>query len=374
MKIVLLIANTDWYLFNFRSSLGKFLKEKGYQVVFVSPRGPYVAEFASWGIRWIEWELDRRISWPWKEWAALRSLARIFQSEQPDIIHLHTMKALIYGGLAARASNQPHLVISVAGRGHVYTSNNLIFRILSRVLSRLIGFIDRTRDPLWLFENGGDLEYFRDRNLISNERMYLIEGVGLPLEKFPYVPEPAGRPVVLFAGRMLRSKGVGLLVEAIRQLKERGIELNCILVGRPDAGSFDSIDPKTLEQWRKEGLVDWVGWEHEIASWYQRANLVVAPTTYGEGVPTVLLEAAASGRAIIATDHPGCAAVVKDGENGLLIPKGDSQALADAIVRLLSNPALRSQMGKAGRELIKQKFSVEAINQSTLSAYEKVSH
>ena len=124
-----------------------------------------------------------------------------------------------------------------------------------------------------------------------------------------------------------------------------------------------------MQGWNKGGLVNWVGWQKETATWYQRANLVVFPTTYGEGVPIVLLEAAASGRAIVTTDHPGCSAVVKDGKNGLLIPKDDVQALANAIARLLVDPGLRRHMGEAGRQIVETKFSIAAINEITLSAY-----
>jgi glycosyltransferase involved in cell wall biosynthesis len=154
---------------------------------------------------------------------------------------------------------------------------------------------------VWLFENATDLEYFKDRKLITNEKTFLVESVGLDLNKFPAVPEPTGTPTVLYAGRILWSKGVGVLVEAVRLLKSQGFDFNCILAGEPDKGSYDSVEEKTLLEWNKEGLVNWVGWQKETAAWYQHANLVVFPTAYGEGVPTVLLEAAASGRAIVTT-------------------------------------------------------------------------
>lgn len=370
MKKVLFVANTDWYLFNFRLSLAEFLRQKGYEVIMVSPQGPYVREFKQTGFRWIEWDLDRRISWPWKELIAIRRLIRIYRDEKPALVHLHTMKAVVYGGLAFSPAQHSRLIISVAGRGHVYSSKNPFFILLSRVLNSLTTYVDRTKTPVWLFENEGDLDYFKARLLTLRGRAFLIESVGLNLDRFPVVPEPTGIPTILYVGRMLHSKGAGALVEAVRTLKRQGIGFTCTLVGSPDTGSFDSIDKKTLEGWKKEGLVNWVGWQNEIAGWYQRANLVVFPTAYGEGVPTVLLEAAASGRAIVATNHPGCAAVVKDGVNGLLVPQDDTQALANAISRLIEDPGLRRQMGRAGREVVEAQFSTDAVNAITLSAYE----
>lgn len=369
MKKVLLIANTDWYLFNFRLSLALFLKGKGFDVIMVSPRGPYIGEFKRIGCRWIEWGLARRISWPWKELRALSQIARIFRAEKPDIIHLHTLKALVYGSIASLFASNARLINSVAGRGYIYSSRNLIFILLSQVVNLFIWLIDRARNAVWIFENQTDLDYFKAKKLISHGEVLLIESVGLNLDKFPVVPEPTGTPTVLYAGRMLRSKGVGVLVRAVRLLKRQKVDFNCILVGQRDKGSFDSIDEKSLNEWGDEGLVNWVGWQNDMAIWYQRANLVVFPTSYGEGVPTVLLEAAASGRAIVTTDHPGCVAVVKNGKNGLVVPKNDEQALANAISRLLLNPSLRHQMGKAGREIIEVQFRMEAINEITHSAY-----
>lgn len=338
----------------------------------VSPPGPYVDEFKRVGFRWIEWELARQISWPWNELRALGQIVGIFRAEKPDFIHLHTLKALIYGGAASLFHNKARLINSVAGRGHVYSSRHPIFVLLSHVANRFIWLIDGARKPMWIFENKADLDYFRAKKIITRGQSLLIESVGLNLGKFPIFPEPVGTPTILYAGRMLRSKGVGVLVGAVRILKKERLDFNCILVGSPDKGSFDSIDEKLLKGWENEGLVKWLGWQNDMPAWYQRANLVVFPTAYGEGVPTVLLEAAASGRAIVTTNHPGCEAVVKNGKNGLLIPVNNEQALAKVISNLLLDHNRRQQMGKAGRQIIEAEFSMEAINEITLSAYLKM--
>src|SRR3990172_2803993 len=127
MSKVLLVANTDWYLFNFRLALAMFLKEKGYEVIMVSPRGPYIDEFKRIGCRWIEWGLSRRISWPWLELRALSQIVRVFRTEKPDFIHLHTLKALVYGSTASLFNGNARLINSVAGRGYIYSSKSPIF-------------------------------------------------------------------------------------------------------------------------------------------------------------------------------------------------------------------------------------------------------
>ncbi len=337
----------------------------------MSPRGPYVSDFLEMGCRWVEWSVIRQVGWPWQELGSLLSLSKIYQKEKPTIIHQHTLKAVVYGSFASWLAHGSVLVNSIAGRGLVYSSRKFLHVLLHHIINLSLFVIDRVAVSAWIFENRYDLDYFTNRKLIIRGKTHLIEGVGVDLEKFEVLPELDGTPTILYVGRFLWSKGVGLLVEAVRLLKGRGVELNCVLVGEPDKGNPDSVDEKTLRQWTKAGLVNWVGWQKETAAWYQKANLFVFPTTYGEGVPTVLLEAAASGRAIVTTDHPGCTEVVKEGENGTLIPAGDVLAFADAIARLLSDPDLRHRMGRAGRRLVEQRFLKPLINERTLAIYAK---
>lgn len=369
MRKVLFVANTDWYLYNFRLSLARFLERNEYEVVFVCPQGAYSAKLQELGFRCVDWRVSRKIGLPWNEIASLVRLTSIYRDENPHIVHVHTLKAILYCCLAALFSGRTRLINSIAGRGHLYSSGNPIYALLSFVLNRLFRIIDRSLKPTWIFENQFDFNYFVERKLVSKVRAHLVEGVGVDTDLFPVVPEPTGIPQVLYAGRFLWSKGLGDLVEAIKAIKHQGIRVELTLVGRPDQGNPDTIGLRTLEEWKNEGLVNWVGWQEEPAVWYQRANIFAFPTKYGEGVPTVLLEAASSGRAVVTTNHPGCTAVVSQGVNGILVPPGDVQALAEAIISLVSDAKLRAKMGRAGRKRAEKHFSKASINQRTYNVY-----
>jgi glycosyltransferase involved in cell wall biosynthesis len=170
---------------------------------------------------------------------------------------------------------------------------------------------------------------------------------------------------------MLWDKGIDLLVEAVRILRQ-ATPVRVVLVGEPDPGNPASIDQEQLKNWSSEGLVEWWGWQVDMNQVYRQCHIVVLPTRYGEGVPTVLLEAAACGRPIIATDVPGCKDITIDGYNGLLVPPGDPKALANAINKLICDADLRGRMGRAGRQLVLQMFTVSLVNTDTFAVYQAV--
>jgi len=186
---------------------------------------------------------------------------------------------------------------------------------------------------------------------------------------FGPAPEPEGPPVVLLASRMLWDKGVGVFVEAARRLADEGVSARFVLVGGCDSGSPTAVPPAALEKWNQEGVIEW--WRHraDMAEVFHASHIVCLPTTYGEGVPKVLIEAAACGRAIIATDVPGCREIVLDRQNGILIPPGNPNSLADAIRTLIKDPFLRQNMGEAGRRIALSEFSSEHVIAQTLTLY-----
>jgi glycosyltransferase involved in cell wall biosynthesis len=222
-----------------------------------------------------------------------------------------------------------------------------------------------------IFENSHDQEYFIENHLVDRSRTWLIEGVGVDQERFFPAPEPEGTPVILLAARMLWDKGVGVLVEAARLLKAE-IPVRVALVGDPDPGNPATVSRKTLEDWNTDGVVEWWGWQPDMPEVYRRCHIVTLPTMYGEGVPTTLLEGAACGRPLVATDIPGCRQVVIPGHNGFLVPTNDPQALAEALKCLARDPALRGRMGAASRQLVMQKFTHAQVNTATLQVYERV--
>jgi len=370
VKKILLIANTDWYLYRFRSSLASFLRMQGNEVVFVSPSGRFVPDIQEQGFRWLAWQVGRQSVNPISEVEAILELAHLYSLEEPSLVHLHTIKPVIYGSLAAKIAKAPAVVHSITGRGYVFLGKDAKARLLKTLVKRIYRFALSSRSSVTIFENETDRNYFLDENLVTSRASSVIEGVGVDVEHYSYSPEPDGIPVVVLAGRMLWDKGVGTFIDAVRLLRSK-VSARFILVGEPDSGNPASIDVRTLNDWVDEGVVEWWGWQADMRSVFASCHIVVLPS-FGEGLPTILLEAAAAGRPIVTTDVPGCRDVIVDGSTGLLVPQQDLQELSTALERLILDPELRATMGKAGREFIVQRFSSSIINRETYRIYQNL--
>jgi len=220
-----------------------------------------------------------------------------------------------------------------------------------------------------IFQNLDDLEVFVRNRLISKKQAFLIPGSGVDMEVFCPSPEPEGETVVVLAGRLLRSKGVPEFVEAAKRLRGAGIRARFVIVGEPYPDNPDTIQPQELVDWQKEGVIESWGWRDDMTEVLAQTSIVCLPTRYKEGLPRLLVEAGACGRPVVATDIPGCRMILRDGENGLMIPPGDIPALVAALKTLIESPALRKEMGQHGRRIVEQEFSVTHIIARTLDVY-----
>lgn len=367
MKKILLIANTDWYLFRFRISLARYLKDRGYEVVFVSPSGQYVTQLEEEGFRWLGWEVGRQSTNPIKEGASIIKLLRIIKKEAPDLIHLHTIKPVLYGSLCGWLLKNISIVRSITGRGYIFLGRDIRARVLKPFVKASYSFLLNAGRGTVVFENTADRDFFLEQRLVDSENAVVIEGVGVDTDHYLPTPEPDGIPFILLAGRMLWDKGVGTFVETARLLRSR-LPAKFLLVGQQDQGNPANIPTKLLEGWSREGVVEWQGWVSDMRRVFAICHIVTLPSL-GEGLPTILLEAAASGRPIVATDVPGCRDVVQNGINGYLVPSEDPESLARAIEVLIKDPVLRKTMGASGREMVMKRFSSSIVNSSTLTIY-----
>jgi glycosyltransferase involved in cell wall biosynthesis len=206
---------------------------------------------------------------------------------------------------------------------------------------------------------------------IAPERIQLIRGSGVDLDRFRAVPELSAPPVIAtLASRMIWDKGISDLVEAARALKKTSPFVSVVLAGKPDPDNPASIPESQLRAWNDEAIVDWRGFVADMPGLWASSHIAVLPSFYGEGVPKCLIEAAACGRPIVAADGPGLREIVRDSENGFLVPPHDSAALADAIGRLAVDPALRIRMGEAGRRLAETGFGDRQVAAETLAIYQ----
>ncbi len=368
MPKLILTANTDWYIYNFRYALIHELRDQGFEVVLVSPSGEFSHLLQQAGFRWIPWQLNQHSISPWREIRSFLDLVSIYRRERPDIVHQHTIKAVLYGSWAAYWTGTKGIINSIAGRGYVLAGAALKARLLRKLIFPFYRYALRMFSLAVIFENQYDQQFYLDANMADSERSWLIESVGTDPQRYNFVPEPPLPIVVIMAARMLWDKGVGTFVEAARMLPDTQ-QIRMVLVGAPGLNNPDAVDEATLQSWNREAAIEWWGWQRDMEKIYQSAHIVVLPTHYGEGVPTTLIEAASSGRAIVGSDVPGCRAIVHHQHNGLLVPPNDAQALASAITRLSQNPALREKMGAAGREIVLDRFTHKKINQATMGVY-----
>ena len=374
-KKVALFANTDWYLYNFRLSLARRLRNEGYEVLLISPPGDYSARLIADGFRWLPLAMDRRSLNPLSEIGVIARLVDILRRERPQLLHSFTIKSVVYGSLAARLVGRIARVNAVAGLGHVFTIDNARNRLLRPAVQALLRLALTGEDVRLVVQNEDDQRQFIDLGLATERLVRLIKGSGVDIERFKPAPRVARgrlRPSALLASRLLWGKGIGDYVEAARRLRAEGLEVDFLLAGRPDPGNPDAVPLATVQAWHAEGVVKWLDHVDDMAGLLNQIDVFVLPSGYGEGVPKSLLEAAACERALITTDTPGCREVVIDGDTGLLIPVGDPNVLAQAVRRLVGDPEFASRLGSAARRRVGAEFDDAIVRQATLSVYDEL--
>ena len=374
MKIVF-IANSDWYLFNFKLSLAKEIRKNGHEVVLISPPGAYVSKFQADGFRWISLSMDRISINPISEIGVTYQIYKILQEEKVDLVHNFTTKCIVYGGLAAKLAGVRYVVHEFSGLGHLFSKPNIKFRIIKYVVSAFL-WIARDWPGHWaLFQNSRDQELLTSAGLIKKEKTFLIlGGVGVDVTKFK--PSKKGNlssiPMVLFASRLLIEKGILEFVGAAKELKNRGVKAEFVVAGEPDPGNPGSATLDDIEKWKSLNCVSFLGHRSDMPELLQRASIVVLVTSYGEGLPTILIEAAASGVPIITSKNPPCLEVVKHGVNGLTIDEHDQNALVKSIRNLLDSPQERSRMGANARRIVIENFEEKSVFKKLIDMYKNI--
>lgn len=370
-KLVFVINELSFF-FSHRLSLAKAAQLAGYEIHVVSPKSELIKALMPHGFYFHPIPLNRKGLNPFCEIKSLYSLYRLYRALKPSIVHHLTIKPILYGGLAARLAKVPAVVNAVTGLGYVFISQKHSTKLL-RCFSK-IGFYLSFRHPNMcvIFQNPDDQHQFIQNRLLKSESALLIKGSGVPLEEYPILsnPETSDEIVVLLPARLLWDKGVGEFVEATKLLREK-IKIRMALAGQIDQDNPSAISKEQLDHWIQEGLVEYWGFERHIQEAFARCHIVCLPS-YREGMPRVLIEAAACGRPIVTTDVPGCRDIVMNGENGLLVKAKNAQALADGIAKLATDTNLRQQMGKRGRQIVETGFSSSIVNKKTLAVYKSL--
>jgi glycosyltransferase involved in cell wall biosynthesis len=361
-----LFANTDWYLYNFRLSLACALRDQGCDVVLVAPEGAHAQRFASHGLRFVPFAFDRLSLNAVQQTSAVVRLAALYRRVRPQLVHHFTIKCAVFGSLAARFGGHPAVVNAFTGLGAVFAEKTDRFRYTRRLVVRTLRI--SLAGTHVIVQNPEDESLLLKAGAAVPQRTRVIRGSGVDLNRYvPHAPQPGNRLRILLASRLIRSKGIEAFEEVASRLGSlRDVEF--LLAGAPDPGNPDALTDAEVEALSRRGHVRSLGHVEEMAALLSTVDLVVLPTTYGEGVPRTLVEAAAAGLPLVATDVPGCREIVRPGVNGILVPPGNIDALTSAIDSLLVDPDRRAVMGEASRHIALE-FSDERVINDTLQVY-----
>ena len=304
----------------------------------------------------------------------LVSMARTIKISQPDVVHVITIKYSLFVGIVTKIIGFKSVIFTIAGLGSLFSSNSVKMRYLRTLVTPLLKFALNGPGRLVIFQNPDDREIFLNLGVVNADKSYLIRGSGVDLEQFCFVPydEKSEAPSILFASRLLRDKGISDFIKAARILKDKGVNANFVVAGRVLTGNSRFIPLSEIESAHAEGVVEWLGPVSDIGKLMRESMMVVFPSYYGEGVPKVLLEAAATGRPIITCDVPGCREVVEEGVNGIFTPPKDPLALATAIESLINRKSARQSQGFAGRRIVENSFGYQTVVSDTMNVYSHV--
>jgi glycosyltransferase involved in cell wall biosynthesis len=368
MKKILLISRCSWTLYNFRIGLMRKLKNQGVNVIGAGASGDgFEQKIRETGFVFIDLPINKKSINPLSDIYLLFKLVALFKKEKPDIVHLFTIKPVIYGGLAAKWARVPKTVVTITGLGYVFTTGKTWLRTTVEWLYK--NALKHCQTVFFL--NNEDKALFIQKKLVSVEKAERLPSEGINTTKFlpKYATSPQPARHFLMMARLIREKGVYIYAEAAKRIKEKYPEITFTLLGGRDIRNPSVVPEKDLLDWKKQGIIQWLGEVVDVREHIAQADVIVLPSYYREGIPCSLLEGAAMGKPLITTDAVGCREVVDDGVNGFLVPVQNSQALAAAMEKFINDVGLGKHMGLAGRKKICAEFDERIVIQKTFDAY-----
>lgn len=361
MPRLVFLVTEDWYFVSHRLSLAVAAKKTGFDVTVITRSGGKNEAIRIAGIDVVPVDMERRGLNPLGLMREILAVARLYRQIKPDLVHHVALRPVVVGGLAAWLTGVQRVVSAIAGLGYAFTGGRGGWLAIA-----LKGLLRLTLGRGWVIvQNSADMAIVEQLR-VAGERIRLIAGAGVDVARFSPLLEPEGMPVVMLASRLIWDKGIGEFVEAARILRGRA---RFVLVGSSDAGNPASVPESLVRAWEEEGIIEYWGACEDMPATLNSAHVVCLPSYYREGLPKVLLEAMACGRACVTTDTPGCREAVHHEDNGLLVPVKNPLALTAAIGRLIDEPALRYRMGQLGRQRAVEEFSQERVIEATLAVY-----
>lgn len=363
------VVTEDWFFVSHFLPIARAALADGFAVSLVCNVGEHQSAIAAAGIRVLPLGSERRSLNPLRLLGQVNRLRALLAAEHPDIVHLVALKPIVLGGLAARFAGIGRRVVALTGTGFLGLAHGPAAELARLMLRHGVRFILAGPGTRWLFENRDDIALF-GLSEAAGDRIAVVGGAGIDETAIAIRPLPPGATLkVALVARMLWSKGVDLAVEAVRLARAQGADVTLSLYGAPDAGNPRAFPVEQLQQWSAEDGIAWHGHSDDITGVWAAHHLCLLPSRGGEGLPRSLLEAAASGRAILTTDVPGCRDLVRDGKEGRIVPPDDAPALADALRALAQDRAEVARMGEAARARLCAGFTQSAVTTTVVGLY-----
>lgn len=368
MKKLLYVTNVDWFFVSHRLPLALNAIQFGYEVYLLSLDTGKKQYLQEKGIHFIDIPFKRSGSNPFHELKCVFLLYRSYRKYKPDIIHHVTLKAALLGSIAAKFAGKRNVVNAISGLGYNFTDDRN--GRLQKIIKALFRIAFKSKYFSFILQNPEDVNMIKEFNLVPLSHIFLIKGSGVDLNEFVYSDPPNGSLLyILFPARILLDKGVMEFVKAAQLLQNKYWgKVKFVLAGDCDKENLATLGEEKLKSLLIPDYIEWIGHQKEMIPIYKKSDIVVLPS-YREGLPKSLIEACAIGRAIIATDVPGCRECVKIGYNGLLVPAKDVVSLANAIETLLLDDKKRKELGINSRSLAEEEFSIDKVIQSTFNIY-----
>lgn len=371
MLKLLFAINVDWYFELHWQARIKSDMTDGFEVEICLASTEGAIEYPGYKTRIIG--LSRSSIGLYNNFKSLFSAREVLKESRPDIIHSVTIKPNLFFGLLARLYSLP-ILITIPGLGTVFSSTGLKYRVLRTVIGFMYRIIGKNSKSYFAFENREDRQRFLDNKVCSGANSCVVPGSGVNIKQFSYVPEAEDREgeiIILFAARLLRGKGLDDLVQAVRLLNRHNRRFRLDVAGIIDDDTREAIPLAEIERLHGKGEINWLGQVQDMPALLAAVHVVALPTRYGEGLPRILLEAAACGRPVVTTDMPGCREFVKDGVNGRLVTPGSVEQLSAALASLQSREE-RVRLGLAGRQLVEQEYTQDKVVGQYRSIYNQL--
>ncbi len=372
---IALISNSCWYIYNFRISLLRDLKSEGFEVVIITPLDKYVNQLVEEGFEYQKWGLSRKSINIFNELISIYSLIKIYKRLKPDLVHHFTIKACLYGTIAAKFSDINLVINSITGLGHLYAGKKYTTRILKNILKPIYKIIFRARRSNMIFQNKDDLYEFEKNKFINENSSIVIEGSGVDIVKFFPSEDTSGKyhsPIrVLFPSRLIMEKGIIEVIRACNSLWKEKYNFSLWISGKNNDANRSSLKKNTLRKLEENKKIKILGHVENMKELYENIDIVLLPS-WREGLSKALIEAAAMQRPIITTNTTGCAEIIDHGKNGILVPLQDEESIKLALKFLFLNQNLSREFGISAREKVIKNFSTTIINSQTIRFYRKI--